>query len=105
MTENAFTTVTRGAASVMTRRGSLRPLAGALAATVAAPSLVRAKQRGKKNRNGNNRCKRQAAGCRRVVRELCDPEEDDVCQAVLACCPPLGACNATAFFACVDAID
>jgi hypothetical protein len=105
MNENVYETATRRAAGAVSRRGSLRTLGGALAAVVAAPSLIQAKKGGKNDGNAaNRRCKRQVAGCRKVVLELCGDEED-VCQAVLACCPTLGACNATAFFACVEAID
>ena len=106
MNEKTFETATRHAASVLTRRGSLRTLgAAALAAAISAPSLAQAKKGGKKSRgNGSQRCRRQAAGCRKVVTELCG-DESGVCEAVLASCPSLGRCNATAFFDCVIAID
>ena len=106
MNEKVFETVSRRAASVVSRRGSLQTLGSvALAAAVSAPSLVRARKGGNNSGNGaNRRCRRQVAGCRKVVLELCGDEED-VCEAVLACCPSFGTCNVAAFFECVIAID
>jgi hypothetical protein len=119
MRANLVDTLTDRASSRVSRRGSLWLLGLApLVAAVARESPTEAKkhsqdgQREKKKRKKPrgatpppvDRCRTQVAECEGSVALLCaaslDPQECR--QRLNPCCIPLGECNATEFFTCLD---
>jgi hypothetical protein len=105
MDDRTFEAVTRRAAAVVSRRGSLRTLsAAALALGVAGPAAVSAKKDGKKN----DKCKKQVSRCKEGLADLCDvlfpPKEafspSECFDAFADCCEFLSDCNASRAFAC-----
>jgi hypothetical protein len=105
MDDRTFEGLTRRAAAVVSRRGSLRTLsAAALALGVAGPVAASAKQGGKKN----DRCKKQVSRCKEGLAELCDvvfpPKEafstSDCFDAFGGCCEFLSDCSVAQAFAC-----
>ena len=105
MDDRTFEAVTRRAAAVVSRRGSLRTLsAAALALGVAGPVAARAKKGGKKN----DKCKKQVSRCKQGLADLCDvvfpPKEafstSECFEAFADCCEFLSDCGTAQAFAC-----
>jgi hypothetical protein len=105
MDDRTFEALTRRAAAVVSRRGSLRTLsAAALALGVAGPAAVSAKKGGKKN----DKCKKQVSRCKEGLADLCDvlfpPKEafstSECFDAFAHCCEFLSNCGAAEAFAC-----
>ena len=101
MKTSAFDTFARHAASVVSRRGSLRLLGGAaLAGALAAPELAGA---GKgKSKKSPKQCKRQGGQCRAYVAETCAQLEDpqECLEVYTPCCEHFERCNAGAGLRC-----
>jgi hypothetical protein len=110
MDDRTFEALTRRAAAVVSRRGSLRTLsAAALAAGLLAPIGTQAKGGKKKDR-----CKNQVSRCKEGLADLCDaafppvemvaPEASSAANECLAafdqCCQFLSDCSVAQAFAC-----
>jgi hypothetical protein len=102
---NAFDTITRHAAGVVSRRGSVRLLSGvALAGALATPEMAGAGKAGKKaKKQAAKRCKKQGGPCRAFVAEGCALTEDpQACEeAAFPCCAHFERCNAGAGLTCI----
>lgn len=99
---STFDTITRHAAGVVSRRGSLRLLGGAaLAGALAAPELTSA-GKGKVKKQANKQCKKQGGQCRAFVLETCAQVEDrQACEEAYApCCKHFERCDAGAGLRC-----
>ena len=111
MRDQTVDAVTRGAAEVLSRRGSLLTLSSAaLALGLSGPSLTKAKK-GK-----SNKCKKQVDRCKQGLEELCTAiftdgaMRRDVQASSLTpetcfdlfkdCCQPLNGCNVAQAFDC-----
>lgn len=102
MNDRIFDTVTRDAATAVTRRASLLSIGGAaLAAAMAVPAIAEAGKSGKKN--ADKRCKKQKSQCLAAFAEFCASlEEPQICEAFLSpCCEPLTRCNAGEAITCI----
>jgi len=104
MDDRTFEALTRRAAEVVSRRGSLRTLGGAaLAAGLLTPISTQAKG-GKKN----DKCKKQVSRCKQGLADLCDvvfpPKEafstSECFEAFADCCEFLSDCGTAQAFAC-----
>lgn len=95
---SSFDLLTRQAAGLVSRRGSLRLSGGAaLTGELAAPMASSAGNAGKK---AQQRCRRQREQCRTVFAELC--EGVPICEAAYApCCEHFSRCDAGKGIACV----
>ena len=116
MSEQIIDTITRHAASAVSRRASLAALGGmALAAVTALPSTAKGGKRGKsrKKRNGGNgssgnageqlaqaKCASQGDQCRASLAALCRGSE---CLSKLICCDFFATCNAPTGLKCIGA--
>jgi hypothetical protein len=92
------------AAPALARRTTLRALgAASLLASFSRSRVVQARKNGTTRPKKWNRCKRQDAQCRAFFTDLCAPQQDpQSCEALLLpCCPILGQCQPTSFFACL----
>jgi hypothetical protein len=102
---SALDTITRHAAGVVSRRGSVRLLSGAaLAGALAAPELAGAGKAGKKaKKQAAKRCKQQGGPCRAFIAEGCALTEDPrACEeAFFPCCAHLERCDAGAGLTCI----
>jgi hypothetical protein len=100
MRTEVFQSITRRAATGVSRRHSLRALgSAALAAVLASPQLGNAKKKGKDcKQKEKQRCNRDRAACRFTVFTSC--ENPAGCGAALFCCE---TCSAKGFLACAVA--
>jgi hypothetical protein len=95
-----FDAIARQVAAV-SRRGTIRALGGAaMAAGLAAPTVIRAGEAGK---NGRKRCKRQRGQCLAFFAEFCEPKDDPAgcLEEVRPCCEHFARCNAGAGIECL----
>ena len=102
MSDHAIDTITRRAADVVSRRGSLLALGGAaLAATMVTPAAAPAKKRASRARKQVRKtCRRKARECNTFFTPLCggDPE----CKEEMAtCCAHFGKCNVPEALECI----
>ena len=117
MNEQTVDALSRRTARSMSRRGSLLTLGGALAATIAVPSLAEAKKNSKKAKKAKKRkaqqraaeqaenqanqaCQSQVAGCKAHILDVCQLSGGR-CVPAAECCSSLGACNVTGFITCL----
>jgi hypothetical protein len=103
MNEPTFDTLTRRAAQVVSRRGSLRALSGvALALGLTEPTTTAAKKGGKHG----DRCQNQVSRCKTGLGDLCTSafhtgNAQLACvEAFIQCCEPLRRCDTAQAFAC-----
>jgi hypothetical protein len=93
MNDTMLDTVTRHAAGMASRRGSLRLLGrAALTGALAAPMTGSASKAGKKARE---RCQEQRGACIAAIEDRCASNIDPaVCEAMLnPCCAHFARCN------------
>jgi len=92
-----------GSFDALTRRASIVTLSTAgLAAALADPFTARANKKGGKNKKKcKNPCSTQVGQCTTTIATLCAGEPS--CQDSLQCCPILGRCDFSGFFACLIA--
>jgi hypothetical protein len=106
MNSNAFDSLARHAVG-MSRRGSLRALAGmAMAAALAAPANARAGKAGKKKR-AKQQCKQQKSQCVTTVTDFCALTLNPaLCEGdFLPCCEEFTGCNVDAGIGCILTVD
>jgi hypothetical protein len=102
--DNNFASIGRRAATVVSRRRSLRLLGGAgLAGAITAPTVAGAGKGGKKGKKGKNRCRQLGEQCRRGVAEICQSQGDPAaCEEQHApCCAHFVRCRVSAGVECV----
>jgi hypothetical protein len=101
MSTQSFTTLTRHAAAVISRRASLLSFGGAAlgtAAAVASPSVSGAGKKGEDCKSkARQRCTRDAAGCRAMGPDLCDNDPTCIAQVTFCC----DTCSANGFLTCL----
>ena len=93
------------AAGGVSRRASIMTLGTAgLAAALGSPFTADAKKKGGKNKKKKkcrDRCKPQVGQCTTAIAGLC--AGDPTCLDSALCCPILGSCDFSGFFACLVA--
>jgi hypothetical protein len=98
VSNSTFDTISRHAATAVSRRGSLCALAAAaLAGTFAAPATTSAGKAGKKRKT---RCGPLGERCRRAVAEGCNSQ--GCLDAVLPCCEHFARCRVSAGGVCIS---
>jgi DNA polymerase II large subunit len=120
MNMQSFEIFSRRAAKAITRRTSLAPLGAAGLAAITHVTTADAKNKNndkKKNRadkkakkecqaqlaqcaTQSTQCASQVDACTTVLTGRCQGDPD--CLALIACCPILGTCDASAFLACAS---
>ncbi len=101
MNDRIFDTVTRNAATAVSRRTSLLSIGGAaLTAATTGPALARP---GKSRKSPYKQCKKQTAQCRAAIADYCAPlTEPQICEAFLGnCCETLAQCDAGLTITCL----
>jgi hypothetical protein len=117
MDNGLFESLSRHAASGISRRETLATLGAAGLSALVGPFAVDAKKGGKKKKKNQNqnttvvpapqecppapvdRCPAQAETCEILIARFC--AGDPNCPTQVACCSLLETCDATGFFACI----
>lgn len=100
MTVRIAASITRGAATALSRRASVLALGGGAFAAVTAPAIAAA---GTSGRQAAKRCTRQRAQCLASIAAFCQPQGNpNECEAALnPCCGPYARCNASRAITCL----
>ena len=114
MPEGAFDRLARDLEGFQGRRSSLKVLGAAALAAALAPAAAEGKSKCKSKVNkavtecqtaaqaaSDARCQSQVSVCTTALSTVCDGNPQE-CTALQACCPSLGTCDASAFFACIQ---
>ena len=107
MSTSVFDDFVRHSVAEVSRRASLRLLAGApLLVALVGPLTVGAEKSGKqgkkKAKKGQQRCLAQVEQCRSYFTDACESPDPTECVARIGpCCEILGRCDAASFISCL----